>query len=151
MNAYFLNCSTLIAWVLHGNIWQDPDATIISRKTPINNVQCWWSCRKYSVLHANIWKIQVLIRQGKRQITISKHCGISDAIAISRNKTKWGHKRPVIQHLWSGSHLLEEGGEKLEFKRQRGSLGSMEQAWLVTLDLGPCGPAATQQSAPVLT
>lgn len=90
-------------------------------------------------------------RQGKRQVTISKHCGVSDAIATSRNKSKRRHKRPVIQHLWSGSHLLEEGGEKLEFKRQRGSLGSMEQAWLVTLDLGPCGPAATQQSAPVLT
>lgn len=49
------------------------------------------------------------------------------------------------------SHPLDAGGEKLEFIRQRGSVGSMEQSLLAGLDFVPCGLAATQQRAPVLT
>lgn len=44
------------------------------------------------------------------------------------------------------SHILNGGGEKLEFVCQRGSPRSVELSLPLAGDFAPCGPAATQQS-----
>lgn len=49
---------------------------------------------------------------------------------------------------WNLKSHLVGGGEKLEFVRQKGSFGPMDQSLLPAFD--PCGLEATQQRDPVL-